>query len=137
FVKIGSSVIFDPNTFTSPSYPNLQSQAYNDGARISSNSWGSSSNAYTADSQSYDALVRDAQPTGSTFPTAGNQEMVIVFAAGNSGSSANTVHAPATGKNVLVVGAAENVRSMSTTNGGNNAAGNDGCGTPDTDADSA
>jgi hypothetical protein len=73
FVKLGSSVIFDPNTFTSPNYANLQSQAYNDGARISSNSWGSSANTYTTDSQSYDALVRDAQPTGSTNPAAGNQ----------------------------------------------------------------
>jgi len=86
FVRIGSSVIFDPASFTSPNFNNLQSKAYNDGARISSNSWGSSSNSYSPDSQAYDFLVRDAQPTGSTFPTAGNQEMVIVFAAGNDGS---------------------------------------------------
>ena len=42
FVKVGSSVIFDPTNFTSPVYSDLESQAYNDGARISSNSWGSS-----------------------------------------------------------------------------------------------
>lgn len=138
FVRIGSSVIFDSSTFTSPNYATLQSQAYNDGARVSNNSWGNTSgNTYNTDAQSYDALVRDAQPTGSPFPTAGNQEMVIVFAAGNSGPSANTVHPPATAKNVLVVGAAENVRSMSTADGGNNTAGNDGCTTPDTDANSA
>src|SRR4029079_9764803 len=41
FVKIGSSVIFDPDSFTNPTLPNLQSMAYQDGARISSNSWGS------------------------------------------------------------------------------------------------
>ena len=114
FVKIGSSVIFDPDTFTSPTYQNLESQAYRDSARISSNSWGSSSNAYTTDSQMYDALVRDAQPdTGCSAPdcisTAGNQEYVIVFAAGNGGSGGNSVGSPSTAKNVITVGAAENV----------------------------
>jgi hypothetical protein len=74
FVKLGSSVIFDPATFTSPNFPNLQARAYNDGSRISSNSWGSSANSYTADAQAYDFLVRDAQPATSVFPTAGNQE---------------------------------------------------------------
>lgn len=138
FVKVGSSVIFDPSSFTSPNYPNLQSMAYNDGARISGNSWGAASaGAYTVDSQSYDALVRDAQPTGSTFATAGNQEMVIVFAAGNNGSGASTVGSPGTAKNVITVGAAENVHSHSSANGGVDAAGNDGCSTPDTGADNA
>ena len=51
FVKIGSTVIFDPNTFTNPNFRNLESKAYNDGMRISSNSWGSNSNAYSIDSQ--------------------------------------------------------------------------------------
>lgn len=128
FVRVGSSVIFDPSSFTSPNYPNLQSQAYNDNARISSNSWGNTSgNTYNSDSQSYDALVRDAQPTGSTFATAGNQEMVIVFAAGNSGSAANTVHPPATAKNVITVGASEGVQAFG---------GSDNCATPDSQADS-
>ena len=96
FVKVGSSVIFDPNTFTFPNFENLQSKAYNDGARSAPTAGARRTNAYTADSQAYDALVRDAQPTGSTFPAAGNQEMVIVFAAGNDGSGANTVGAPGT-----------------------------------------
>ncbi len=84
FVRVGSSVIFDPADFTNPNYADLMSQAYNDGARISNNSWGDSetNGAYNSDSQAYDALVRDAQPVGSTFAVAGNQEMVIVFAAG-------------------------------------------------------
>ncbi|MEJ0089882.1 MAG: S8 family serine peptidase [Limisphaerales bacterium] len=138
FVKVGSSVIFDPDTFTSPNFPNLQSMAYNDGARISGNSWGSSSaGAYNTTAQAYDALVRDAQPAGSTFATAGNQEMVIVFAAGNSGSGASSVGAPGTAKNVISVGAAENVNSHSTANGGVNAAGDDGCDIDDTGANSA
>lgn len=129
FVRVGSSVIFDPNSFTSPNYANLQSMAYRDSARISSNSWGSlTSNRYTTDSQSYDALVRDAQPTGSTVPNAGNQEMVIVFANGNAGSAAGTVRSPGTAKNVISVGAAENVQSFG---------GSDGCGTADSGANSA
>ncbi len=129
FTKAGSSVIFDPSTFTSPNYPNLQSMAYHDGARISTNSWGAAvSGAYNTDAQSYDALVRDAQPSGSTYPTAGNQEMVIVFSAGNSGSGAGTIGAPGSGKNIISVGAAENVQAFG---------GNDGCAIGDTGADSA
>ena len=133
FVKIGSSVIFDPN-FTSPTYQNLESQAYRDGARISSNSWGNTGgNGYTTDSQQYDRLVRDAQPdTGCSLPdcisTPGNQEYTIVFAAGNGGSGANTVHPPSTGKNLITVGAAENVQAFG---------GADGCGVADSGADSA
>ena len=137
FVRVGQSAIFNPG-FTSPNFANLQSRAYADGARISSNSWGANTGgAYTVSAQAYDALVRDAQPAGSAIPTAGNQEMVIIFSAGNAGSGANTVGDPGTGKNVITVGAAENVHSHSTANGGNNAAGNDGCGIGDTGADSA
>jgi subtilisin-like proprotein convertase family protein len=136
FVKVGSSVIFVPG-FTFPDYEDLQSRAYAGGARISTNSWGADvAGAYNSDSQRYDALVRDAQPASSAVPVAGNQEMVIVFAAGNSGAAANTVGSPGTGKNVFTVGASENVRSHSTANGGNNDAGSDGCGVPDTGANS-
>ena len=138
FVKVGSSVIFDSDNFTFPNYATLHSQAYNDGARISNNSWGANtSGAYNSDSQQYDALVRDAQPSGSTFPTPGNQEMVIVFAAGNAGSGTQTVGSPGTGKNVFTIGASENVCSLSSANGGVDAAGDDGCDVPDTGADSA
>ncbi len=114
FVRMGSSVIFDSlktDLFTATNYNKLQSDAYHSGARISNNSWGADgSGAYTVDSQNYDALVRDAQPTNSSYATAGNQEMVIVFAAGNSGSGPQTVAAPGTGKNVITVGAADNVQ---------------------------
>jgi uncharacterized repeat protein (TIGR01451 family) len=138
FVRVGSSVIFDPDYFTSPDYAQLQSRAYHDGARISCNSWGASAaGAYNIDSQAYDALVRDAQPSGSPFPTAGNQEMVIIFSAGNAGSGANSIGSPGTGKNIISVGAAENVHSHSTANGGNDSTGNDGCAIPDTGADNA
>jgi uncharacterized protein (TIGR03382 family) len=128
FVKVGSSVVFDPDTFTSPDYSDLQSRAYRDGMRISTNSWGASSNSYTVDSQEYDALVRDAQPAGAAVPAAGNQEMVIVFAAGNNGSSANTVGEPGTAKNIITAGASENVRAFGAA---------DLCGVADTGADSA
>ncbi len=129
FVRVGASVIFDPNAFTNPNFPNLQSQAYNDNMRISSNSWGAANGgAYTTDSQAYDALVRDAQPTGSTNATAGNQEMVILFSAGNSGPGVNTIGSPGTGKNVITVGASEGVQAFG---------GADGCNIADTGADSA
>jgi uncharacterized repeat protein (TIGR01451 family) len=133
FVKVGSSVIFDPDSFTRPNYSTLQSDAYNNGARISNNSWGADvAGAYNTDSQSYDKLVRDSQTS-----VAGNQQMVIVFAAGNAGPNAQTVDSPGSAKNVITVGAAENVRSMTPANGGNSAAGNDGCGIADSGADNA
>jgi MYXO-CTERM domain-containing protein len=128
FVKVGSSVVFDPGSFTDPDYEDLQSRAYRDGMRVSSNSWGANSNLYDADAQRYDALVRDAQPTGSAVPNAGNQEMVILFAAGNAGSSANTVGTPGTAKNIITVGASENVRAFGAP---------DLCAVADTGADNA
>ncbi|MDC0714749.1 S8 family serine peptidase [Stigmatella sp. ncwal1] len=112
FVKVGSSVVFDPDNFTNPDYEDLQSRAYRDGMRISSNSWGASDDSYDVDAQAYDALVRDAQPTGSAVPVPGNQEMVILFAAGNDGSTAGSVGTPGTAKNVITVGASENVRAF-------------------------
>ncbi len=139
FVKVGSSVIFDPDMFTFPDYTALQSEAYEDGARISNNSWGARASAgeYDMDSQQYDALVRDAQPDSAMFPAPGNQEMVIVFAAGNEGPNVQTIDSPSTAKNVITVGASENVASLSTANGGNNPAGTDICGFSDAVADNA
>ena len=135
FVRLGNSVIFDPG-FTNPSFPAMVAAAYGAGARISSNSWGANvSGAYTADSQAYDGLVRDAQSG-----TAGNQPMIFLFSAGNAGSSgARTIGSPGSAKNVITVGAAENVRSHAEANGGNagNLSGSDGCGTNDTGADSS
>src|SRR5262249_40971281 len=129
YVKIGSSVIFDPKHFTFPNAVNLESRAYADGARISSNSWGSNaSGAYTVDAQAYDALVRDSQPAGSAIEQPGNQQMVIVFAAGNQGPFSSTIGSPGTAKNVITVGAAENVQAFG---------GNDGCAKGDQAADSA
>ena len=130
FVRLGSTVIFDPNTYTFPNLTAIESRAYNDNARISSNSWGANAaGAYNVDSQTYDALVRDAQPTGAPFVQAGNQEMVIVFSAGNQGPSSTSIGSPGTAKNVITVGAAENAQDPFGSA--------DGCNITDTGADSA
>jgi hypothetical protein len=135
FAMLGSSVIFDPTNWTNPSYEDLMSQAYADGARISNNSWGDGSGEdglYNMDSQEYDALVRDAQPAGSLNAAAGNQEMVIVFAAGNDGPSVNSISPPATGKNIIAIGAAQNVQPFPGANDGADLGG-----TADNQADNA
>lgn len=110
FIRIGVTKIFDPD-FTQPDFVQMVDMMYRDGARISSNSWGANTNVYSLDSQIYDALVRDAQPNNP-----GNQEMCIIFAAGNRGPGGN-ISSPATAKNVIAVGASENLRP----------AGTDGC----------
>ena len=107
FVKVGLSVIFSTTgAYLNPTFSTLESNAYAAGMRISSNSWGqiTGTGVYNTDSQAYDALVRDAQSG-----TAGNQEYTIVFSAGNSGSGATTIGSPGTGKNVITVGAGEDV----------------------------
>ena len=137
--RIGMSKIFQCDSefeLNGASFTDLISDAYGDGARISNSSWGFASNpaslgAYTAASREYDALVRDAQPS-----EAGNQEMVQVFAAGNTGEDVlgdsnegyATITPPATAKNVIAVGASESVRSIGMT---------DGCGVPDSGANQA
>jgi hypothetical protein len=126
FVRLGSSVIFAPN-YTYPDFPDMQSRAYRDGARISSNSWGGLVyGAYDVTAQTYDALVRDAQPAGAAVSASGNQEMVIVVAAGNEGIDG--LRTPGTAKNVITVGASENVHFHGDV---------DGCGLDDSFADDA
>lgn len=123
FALLGSSKIFQASgrfDLVDP-YTKLISEAYLDGARISSNSWGATSNSYTIDSLEYDARTRDAVPS-----QPGNQEMVILFAAGNAGLN-KRISSPSTAKNVISVGAGENSRKD----------GIDGCGVRDEGADSA
>lgn len=117
FVKLGVSKVFNPE-FTNPNYVSLVDTMYKDGARISTNSWGAYNNSYTVDSQTYDSLVRDAQRGA-----AGNQQLSIIFAVGNEGPIGR-LSSPANGKNLLTVGASENMRP-----------GIDGCGIGDTGAD--
>jgi hypothetical protein len=99
------------------------------GAQISSNSWGCSGCAGTYDdsSQAYDVGVRDADLT-----QAGNQQLIYVFSAGNSGSSAGTIGTPGNGKNMITVGASENQRPSD-----ESGAWTDGCGIGPTGADNA
>ncbi len=108
--RLGASKIFDTFGKLGPrmDFTNLVSSAYAAGARLSNNSWGNGSNAYDSVAQEYDARVRDAQPG-----VAGNQEMVIVFSAGNGGAGGH-ISSPGTGKNVITVGASENYRPEGT-----------------------
>jgi hypothetical protein len=114
FATAGSSVIFDPDNSTSPDDISVLSTAYAHAARISNNSWGDSNphddGTYDMDCFEYDSLVRDAQPTGAPYAAPGNQEMVVVFAAGNDGPATVTISPPGTAKNVITVGAAQNVQ---------------------------
>jgi hypothetical protein len=125
FARVGSTAIFGGTAATGTTWENT---AYGQGARISSNSWGFQTATggpiprYDTNAQEFDRIVRDAQ-TG----TAGLQQMTIVFAAGNDGPGTNTVSTPGTAKNVITVGAGENVRQT----------GSDGCGVANTGADSA
>ncbi|KAJ8601525.1 hypothetical protein CTAYLR_008012 [Chrysophaeum taylorii] len=66
---------------------------YDLGARISSNSWGSSSGEYGS---------RSAQIDDFCFK---NQDTLVLFAAGNDGHDPNTIGSPGVAKNVLTVGA--------------------------------
>ena len=104
--RLGASRIFDRYGRVSGQlhFTDVASAAYSAGARISNNSWGSSSNNYDATAQEYDSLVRDAQPSAP-----GNQEMTFVFSAGNGGAGGH-VSSPGTAKNVISVAASENYR---------------------------
>ncbi|MEC8973171.1 MAG: S8 family serine peptidase, partial [Verrucomicrobiota bacterium] len=83
---------------------------------ISNNSWEyDEENDYTWAAASYDAATRDALPG---HP--GDQQVIYVFPAGNSGAggvnglnaSPNSVSAPGTAKNVITIGAIETLREI-------------------------
>ncbi|MGD0087605.1 MAG: S8 family serine peptidase [Verrucomicrobiota bacterium] len=84
-------------------------------ALISNNSWDYGDAAYDLASASYDAAVRDALPA-----VTGSQPVLFVFAAGNSGGggdsggggNADTILSPATAKDVITVGATEQLRNI-------------------------
>ncbi|MEK6323471.1 MAG: S8 family serine peptidase [Acidobacteriota bacterium] len=103
YARLGITQIFAPQ-FTNPNLASMVERMYRDGARISSNSWGSYNNAYSTDSQTYDSLVRDAQPA-----VQANQEMTILFSSGNKGPGGHLT-SPGNAKNVILVGASENLR---------------------------
>lgn len=72
---------------------NLFRPAYDAGARIHSNSWGSPTTTYGPTARSLDLFVAD------------HPDLLVLVAAGNSGPDAGTVASPATAKNVIAVGA--------------------------------
>ncbi|MCB0351317.1 MAG: S8 family serine peptidase, partial [Bdellovibrionales bacterium] len=82
-------------------------QAYNSGARIHTNSWGDpeAQGIYNTETMQVDQFVWD------------HPEMLILFASGNDGVDANrdgridsgAVSAPSTAKNIISVGASENL----------------------------
>jgi|GEM_PF-5071882 len=65
---------------------------YDAGARIFSNSWGSSASYYTSSSQECDEFMWN------------NNDALILFANGNFGPENNTVASPASAKNIVSVG---------------------------------
>ncbi len=67
--------------------------SYNLGARVHTNSWGSTSNAYDGYSVDVDNAMWNSK------------EFLICFAAGNSGPGGSTVGSPGTAKNCVTVGA--------------------------------
>ena len=84
-------------------------QAYNDGARIHTNSWGAAANfgAYEKMAATVDQVMFD------------KEDLLVLFAAGNSGTDKNrdgridpnSIGTPGTAKNALTVGASENLLS--------------------------
>ncbi len=134
-VKIGVSKLFGDNGGFNADFVTFVRDAYRGGARITSNSWGSCDlssgfcNLYADDCAVFDSLARDAD-----FDEAGNQGMIVVFAAGNDGDqSPNSISLPATAKNVISVGASENFRAADV----NGAPASDGCGVKSVEADNA
>lgn len=81
-------------------------QSWNEGARIHTNSWGAAgSGVYNTNSRQVDEYLW------------GNNNMIILFAAGNEGYSKisgttvyNSIGSPGTAKNCITVGASENYR---------------------------
>jgi subtilisin family serine protease len=73
-------------------------QAYDQGARIHSNSWGDRENA--AVQNTYSAACQDVDEF-----MFGHPDFLILFAAGNSGPGTGTVGSPSVAKNTISVGA--------------------------------
>jgi subtilisin-like proprotein convertase family protein len=93
----------------------LQTLAATNGANVVNNSWAYDARDYDIFAASYDAAVRDALPG-----TTGEQQLTMVFAAGNSGNGENnglggtpgSIQSPATAKNVITVGGSELLRRI-------------------------
>jgi subtilisin family serine protease len=108
----------DGGTLSWPSDTYLQETAARTNAFISNNSWsyvGPGAGAYDIHAASYDAAVRDALPRVS-----GSRPLLYVFSAGNAGGgnsdgtagNPDTILSPGTAKNVITVGAIEQLRNI-------------------------
>lgn len=94
------------NNIVPPSIPKLFDQAYKEGARLHSNSWGAPNSNGRYDNMSMQADQWVFQ----------NPDFLPIFAAGNDGADMNkdgvvdegSVSSPGTAKNVLTVGASKN-----------------------------
>lgn len=87
----------------------LFQDAYDNGARIHSDSWGSSSQAgqYNTRSSDVDSFMWD------------KNDFFIVISAGNDGPFENTINPPGTAKNAITVGSTENYRPSKSTSADN------------------
>ncbi|MBN1296367.1 S8 family serine peptidase [bacterium] len=70
--------------------------AYGDGARIHTNSWGSTDNTYDSMAEQTDTFMWN------------HKDFLIFYANGNSGPDAGTMGTPATSKNIVAVGGCNN-----------------------------
>ncbi len=115
---VGIGVFTGPNANQVAVVPDayLQEQAALTNALISNNSWNYLNDpGYDIFAASYDAAVRDALPQ-----VPGSQPVLFVFAAGDdgggqddgTGGSADTILSPASAKNVITVGAIEQLRNI-------------------------
>ena len=89
--------------FVSPSLNYLLNTAYNAGARIHTNSWGSAATStqgeYTSEAEAVDDRSFNYDKVSN-----GQEGLTILFAAGNDGPNAGTIGSPSTAKNVVTVG---------------------------------
>ncbi|MDX1620440.1 MAG: S8 family serine peptidase [Nitriliruptorales bacterium] len=101
---------------TAPEWPpaygfeTLTSDAIAHGTHIWNASWTTGEGegvGYIGTAAELDALVRDGDAE-----QAGSQPFTMVFSAGNSGPGSNTLTAPKEGKNLIVVAASNNVRTL-------------------------
>jgi Subtilase family len=95
---------------------NLMRQAYGDGARVHTNSWGGPTGG-TQNNPQYGGYVVDSQQVDQAAWE--HKDMLILFAAGNAGTDKDrngvidpdSVGEPGTAKNIITVGASENERA--------------------------
>jgi uncharacterized membrane protein/uncharacterized protein YfaP (DUF2135 family) len=89
--------------FQSPSLNSLLDAAYNAGARIHTNSWGSSQ---TSQQGKYNSDTEDVDDNTNYYDRyyTGREGLTVLFANGNDGPGSGTISPPATAKNAISVG---------------------------------